>query len=384
MLKVAVITNYFPISTHPWNGHSAYQTLRLLSRLCDVHVFYPEAVYPSFMRPANGKGSFDRAWNPPDVKATYIPYPAVPVLTRPFNGYTSAAKLMPFVAEYDPDIVLNYTVYPYGLAAVRVARALGIPAVLTAIGSDLNRMSDPICAMLTRQTLRRADFVTTVSHNLCTTARRLGAPPGSTRTKLNGCDTSVFFPRDRQQSRTELGLSQTDKIIVYVGRLDLRKGLLELIEAVANLRATQPDLMCYLIGDGAAKATLLEAIARHDVGDIVSIVPSCVSEKVAIWMGAADLVTLPSYNEGCPNVVIEAVSAGRPVVATKVGGIPELMNETCGRLVKVRDVPTLTKGLADVLDTHWDAQTISAKYSRSWQDVADDLHKIFVELVGRR
>ena len=275
MLKIAVITNYFPISTHPWNGHSAYQTLRLLAQTCDVHVFYPEAIYPSFLEPAEAKGPFDRSWNPPGVKATYIPYPAIPVLTRPFNGYMAANRLMPYVAAFDPDIVLNYTVYPYGLAAIRIARNLGIPAVLTAIGSDLNRMADPISAVLTRATLRKADFVTTVSHHLCTTARRLGAPPGTTRTKLNGCDTSVFYPRDRREAREQLGLDQDKKIIVYVGRLDLRKGLLELVEAVARLRATRSDIHCYLIGDGVAKATLVEAIAKHKVGDIITLVPSC-------------------------------------------------------------------------------------------------------------
>jgi teichuronic acid biosynthesis glycosyltransferase TuaC len=384
MLKIAVVTNYFPISTNPWNGHSAYQTLRLLARTCDVHVFYPEAVYPKFMEPANAKGAFDRDWSPPDVKTSYIPYPAIPLLTRPFNGYTAAKRLMPYVAPFDPDVVLNYTVYPYGLAAVRIARSLGIPAVLTAIGSDLNRMADPISAALTRATLRKADFVTTVSHHLCTTARRLGSPPGSTRTKLNGCDTSVFYPRDRQQARQQLGLDPNAKIIVYVGRLDLRKGLMELVEAIANLRATRSEIQCYLIGDGAAKATLVEAIAKHNLGDVVTIMPSCLSPQIAVWMGAADLVTLPSYAEGCPNVVIEAMSAGRPVVASKVGGIPELMNETCGRLVKVRDVAGLTAGLADVLDTTWDAAAIAAKYSRSWQTVASDLLVIIEELVGRR
>jgi teichuronic acid biosynthesis glycosyltransferase TuaC len=384
MLKVAVVTNYFPISTHPWNGHSAYQTLRLLARSCDVHVFYPEAVYPKFLRPANARGAFDRSWNPPDVKATYIPYPALPVLTRPINGYMAARRLLPYVAEFDPDIVLNYTVYPYGQAAVRIARALGVPSVLTAIGSDLNRMADPISAALTRMTLRQADFVTTVSHDLCTTARRLGASPGSTRTKLNGCDTATFYPRDRKEAREQLGLDQNKKIIVYVGRLDHRKGLLELMEAMANLRATRSDLQCYLIGDGADKGLVVEAIAKHQVGDIVTIMPPCLSPQVAVWMGAADLVTLPSYAEGCPNVVIEAMSAGRPVVASKVGGIPELMNETCGRLVKVRDVAALTKGLAEVLDETWDADAIAAKYSRSWQSVADDLKLVLEELVGRR
>ena len=384
MLKVAVVTNYFPISTHPWNGHSAYQTLRLLAQSCDVHVFYPEAVYPKFMQPANGKGAFDRSWSPPDVKTTYIPYAALPVLTRPFNGYTAARRLQPYVAAFDPDIVLNYTVYPYGLAAVRIARSRRVPAVLTAIGSDLNRMADPISAALTKSTLRKADFVTTVSHDLCTTARRLGAPPGSSRAKLNGCDTSVFYPRDRKEAREQLGLDQDKKIIVYVGRMDHRKGLLELVEAVAQLRATRPDFHCYLIGDGADKGMVEAAIAKHQVGDIVTIMPPCYSGQVAVWMGAADVVTLPSYAEGCPNVVIEAMSAGRPVVATKVGGIPELMNETVGRLVKVRDVPTLTKGLSEVLNETWDADAIAAKYSRSWQNVADDLRAVLEELVGRR
>ena len=384
MLKVAVVTNYFPFSTQPWNGHSAYQTLRLVAQRCDVHVFYPEAVYPKFMKPAGAKGAFDRNWNPPGLKASYIPYPAIPVVTRPFNGYTAASRLLPHVVQFDPDIVLNYTVYPYGLAALQIARSLGIPCVLTAIGSDLNRMADPISAALTRATLRRADFVTTVSHHLCTTARRLGAPSGCTRAKLNGCDTSVFYPRDRRAAREELGLDQDKKIIVYVGRLDLRKGLIELVEAAANLRATRSDFHCYLIGDGADGPAVQAAIDKHNAGDIVSIRPPCLSPKIAVWMAASDLVTLPSYAEGCPNVVIEAMSAGRPVVATKVGGIPELMNETCGRLVKVRDVPTLTTGLAEVLDTTWDAEAIAAKYSRSWQNVADDLMAIFEELVGRR
>ena len=384
MMKVAVVTNYFPVSAHPWNGHSAYQTLRLLARSCNVHVFYPEADYPKRLQPLAGKGTFDRSWNPPDVKVTYVPYPAIPLLSRPFNGYNAAKAVLPYVAKFEPDVILNYTIYPYGLAAVRVARALGVPAVLTAIGSDLNRMADPISAMLTRATLREADFVTTVSHHLCTTARRLGARPGSTRAKLNGCDTSVFYPRDRRKSREELGLDQEKKIIVYVGRLDVRKGLVELVEAMVRVRAVRPDAHCYIIGDGPAKATLMQAIARHDVGETVTIMRPCISAKVAVWMGAADVVTLPSYAEGCPNVVIEAVSAGRPVVACKVGGIPELMNDSCGRLVNVRDVPSLTRGLLEVLDRTWDANAISAAYSRSWQDVADDLQSVLEELVGRR
>jgi teichuronic acid biosynthesis glycosyltransferase TuaC len=385
MLKIAVITDYFPISTHPWNGHSAYQTLRMLARKCDVHVFFPQAVYPLNLKPSHGKvGDIDRSWNPPDVKATYIPYSAIPVLSRPFNGYASARRLLPYVRAFDPDIVLNYSVYPHGLAAVRIARKLGIPAVLTAIGSDLNRMSDPICARLTQMTLRRADFVTTVSHHLSTTARRLGAPSGSTRAKLNGCDTGIFYPQDRSHARAELRLGQNDEIVVYVGRLDVRKGLQELVEAAAMLHATRPKLKCYMVGDGPDKAALQQAIQTNGAGSYILIEPACLTAQVASWMAASNLVTLPSYAEGCPNVVIEALSAGRPVVASRVGGIPELMNETCGRLIPAHDAVALSRGLDEVLSQPWDAEAIAARNSRSWADVAEDLRGIFTELVGPR
>jgi glycosyltransferase involved in cell wall biosynthesis len=93
-------------------------------------------------------------------------------------------------------------------------------------------------------------------------------------------------------------------------------------------------------------------------------------------MSAADLVTLPSYREGCPNVVIEALAAGRPVVATDVGGIPELMDSTCGRLVPPQDVPALADALDQTLSQTWSAAAISSRHSRSWANVAADLHEV--------
>jgi glycosyltransferase involved in cell wall biosynthesis len=383
MLKVAVVTSYFPTSTQPWLGHSAYQTLKLLARMCEVHVFYPEASYPSFLRPAGSAARFDRSWNPPGVRCTYIPYPALPLLSRPFNGFISGRALLPHVRAFDPDVVLNYRVYPEGQAAVYVAHQLQVPVHLTAIGSDLNRIPNRMVGRIVHRTLRSADFVTTVSHDLCATAIRLGAPKTHTRAKLNGCDTTVFHPRDRRQAREQLGLDQDAEIVVYVGRLDLRKGLLELIEAMARLAPSRPRAHCYIVGDGSEEAVLKQAMATNHASACVTLVPACVSSEIAVWMAASDLVTLPSYNEGCPNVVIEALSAGRPVVATHVGGIPELMDETDGRLVPARDAAALSVALGEVLDQPWDAEAISRKRSRSWEDVARENLLILEWLVTR-
>ena len=383
-MKVAVVTQYFPTSQQVWAGHSAYQTLRLLARLCDLHVFYPEATYPRALTPAAARHApLDRAWSPPDVAATYIPYPTHPIVGRPLNGFTMAARLLPHVRRFAPDLILNYVVYPDGLAAVRIAHALGIPAVLTAIGSDLNRIPGRLVKSLTQRTLRQAAVVTTVSRDLAKTAISLGADPAHTIAILNGCDTAVFHPRDPLEARQALAIDPTVEAIIYVGRLDLRKGLLELIESIAQLHPKRPNLHAYIVGDGPDKPALLEAIARPNIASAITLVPPCPTGKVALWMAAANLITLPSYREGCPNVVIEALASGRAVVASNVGGIPELMDETCGHLIPPMDVPALTQALDQTLTQTWDAQAISTKHSRSWSDVANDLHQVLVDTLSR-
>jgi teichuronic acid biosynthesis glycosyltransferase TuaC len=376
-MKVAVLTQYFPTSAQPWMGHSAYQTLRKLAAKCDLHVFYPDATYPRLLTPKTRVAiPINPDWNPPDVKATYIPYPVLPVVSRPLNGFTIASAVLPHIRKFQPDILLNYVVYPDGYATVRVGNALKIPTVLTAIGSDLNRISDPLCGVFTKSALRQASFVTTVSHDLCKTAVKLGANPAASKAILNGCDTSIFRPQDRAEAREVLAVDPTAEVIVYVGRLDIRKGLVELIDAVAQLRPKHPKLQTFIVGDGPDRPILLEAIARNNAANHITLVPPCPTDQVARWMSAADLVTLPSYKEGCPNVVIEALCAGRPVVATNVGGIPELMDSASGRLVPAMDVPALTQGLDEVLSQQWDADAIAAKHKRSWLDVADDLYEV--------
>ncbi|MGI4757119.1 MAG: glycosyltransferase [Janthinobacterium lividum] len=372
-MRVAVVTQYFPTSAQPWAGHSAYQTVKRLAQSCELQAFYPEAVYPAMLRPRTGGSAIDPAWQPAGVAVQYIPYPVLPVISRPVNGWTIAHKLLPHVRAWRPDVILNYVVYPDGYAAVRMGESLGVPVVLTAIGSDLNRIPGRLVGSLTRSTLRRAAFTTTVSGDLLRTARALGAAPAHSQAILNGCDTAVFHPRDQAAARAALGVPTDAKVILYAGRLDVRKGLRELVEAVAGLRTRQGNLRCYLLGDGPDKSVLQQAITRHGLQETVVFVPAGQTETVAQWMAAADVFTLPSYNEGCPNVVIEALASGRPVVATDVGGIPELMDAESGYLVPARDAAALERALDDTLRRPWSAPDIATRHHRSWQDVSDDL-----------
>jgi glycosyltransferase involved in cell wall biosynthesis len=382
LLRIAVVTTYFPSSVEPWQGRSAYQTLRVLAGEADLRVFYPNASYPSVLKPrSRSYDKLDASYSPPDVKASYFNYPALPLLSRPFNGWMAARALLPHVREFAPDLIFSCFLYPDGYAALRIGKTLTVPVVAMSIGSDINRIGDSISYLLTCAVLHKADFLVTVSSDLRNKAIAMGASAEKTRAVVNGCDLSVFHVRDRFEARRKLGIDPASQAILYVGRMDVKKGLLELVEAAASLRPQRANLHVYLIGEGPDRPLIQSAIQANNAAGYIHVLPGCAFDEVAVWMAAADLVTLPSYMEGCPNVVLEALASGRPVVATNVGGIPEILSDKCGRLVPSRDAGALAQAFALVLDRTWDAMDISAHGSRSWETVSAELLEIFESLV---
>ena len=385
MLRIAVVTRYFPSSEEPWQGRSAYQTIRALSSHADIHVFYPELDYPSFLRPRTRiyKG-LDLDYSPPGVSVSYHNYLAIPLVSRPFNGPMAARAVLPHVRAFRPDLIFGIFLYPDGYAALQVAKKLGAPLVAMGIGSDIHSIGDPLSAKYTRKVLDQTDFLVTVSEDLRQKTLAMGAKPESSRAVVNGCDLSIFHGRDRTAARLCLNLDRDAEIVLYVGRMDVRKGLRELVEAAATLHAKRPRLRVCMVGEGPDRALLAQAVGAAGAAEYIHVLPPCAPDEVAVWMAAADLVTLPSYMEGCPNVVLEALACGRPVVATRVGGIPEIMSDACGRLVRPRDPEALAEALDSVLGTTWDADAISAHWSRSWSTVAAELLEIFKSVASPR
>jgi glycosyltransferase involved in cell wall biosynthesis len=385
MLKIAAVTAHFPSSEQPTHGRPAFQTLRVLSSSSDVRVFYPHAVYPSILKPRSRiYSALDTSYSLPDVKVGYYDYLALPLVSRPFNGQIAAHALLPHVRRFAPDLIFSYFLYPDGYAALKIGKALSVPVVVTGVGSDVHSIGDRFSAMRTRAVLRKADFLVAISEDLRKRMVAMGAPPEKTRTIVSGCDLSVFHPMDRLEARQRLRIDPASEAVVYIGRMDIKKGLRELVEATASLHPERPNLHVYLIGEGADRPIIENAIQANNAAGYIHALPECTFDEVAVWMTAADLVTLPSYIEGCPNVVLEALACGRPVVATSVGGIPEIMSDQSGRLVPPREPVALAQALASVLDRTWDAQAISAHGGRNWSTVAAELLEIFEALVSNR
>ena len=372
-LKVTVVTSDFPIPDEPYRGHSEYQILLALSKLADVNVLCPFPRYPSWFQPSYDYRAPDLSFCPPGVAARYFEYPALPGLTRCINGVVCAKYLEPYFRESMPDLACNFWLYPEGYATVAVARRLGIPAIVGSIGSDLNRIPDPASGWLTRLAMKRAAFVVTKSEHLRQKAIRMGVDAHKVRTVRNGCDPSVFHLADRSAARAQLAVDNKVELVLFVGRLDTKKGIGELLVAFASLASRRPNLRLAYVGDGPG-GEQLRSKARHlALEDRVILMGACPSQKVAQWLAAANVLALPSYNEGYPNVVIEALSCGRPVIATNVGGILELVNEKSGILIVPRDSRALAGAIEKAMDQSWDEHFISEQFRWGWDEAAVEL-----------
>jgi len=196
-----------------------------------------------------------------------------------------------------------------------------------------------------RRALPRAARVVAVSQSLREAAVSLGVPRGRIDVVPNGVDSHLFKVRDRMSARRALGLDPSARTLLYVGRLSIDKGVLDLIEAFARASAQNDDLELVLVGDGPARELCLST--ARTLKTPVSLVGAQPFERIPEWMAASDAVVLPSHHEGMPNVVVEALACGRRVVATRVGAIPELIHDPLlGELVPARNV----KALADALE----------------------------------
>ena len=384
-LRITVVSSYFPISANSYRGHSAFHTLEELKKMAEVTVICPMGGNPAGRwLPGGGSEAPDPKFQPDDMRVTFLPYPKLPLLTRPVNGFTCKRRLLPLLRATAPDVVLNYWLYPEGYAAVKAGGVLGAPVVVGSIGSDLRQIKDPFTAYFVKQTLLESAAVITVSEDLRRHALAMGAPAEKVFAIPNGYDASVFHYGDRDSERRSLACEAGSELILYVGNLLQSKGLGELADGFAALLKCRPAARLAVIGEGGYRRAFEGRLAAQKVRERVLILGRQPSQAVASWMRAADLLCLPSYSEGCPNVVMEAIGCGCPVVATSVGGIPEVVDEGNGILALPRDSAGLCRALEAGLCRRWDRPGIAGKSRRGWDAVAEEVFTVCSDAANRR
>lgn len=354
-MKLLTFTTLYPSAARPHHARFVETRLRELVASGEVQsvVVAPVPWFPS-AHPRFGRyASFARTPREEvrdGIRVLHPRFLALPAVGKAIGPVLLAGGALPVVRAlmrggFDFDAIDAHYFYPDGAAAAVLGAAVGRPVVITARGSDLNVFARAGASrQWIRWAARRAAAVVTVSEALRHVALGLGVPPQKVTVLRNGVDLRRFHVVDRQAARRALGVD--GKVLVCVGNLVPEKGHDLAVRALVEL----PDTTLLIAGEGGERGAL-EALAREcGVASRVRFLGAIPQERLADVYGAADILVLGSTREGWPNVLLEAMACGTPVVAAPVGGCPEIVaSDEAGRLLEARTPQAVAAAVSGLL-----------------------------------
>jgi glycosyltransferase involved in cell wall biosynthesis len=385
-MKVLAISNVFGRPWEPIRGPYNQIIFNELAKRHEISVLVPVSfvdVFKNFLaywfvyRTTNTKWPYAR----------YFIYWYIPGVSQSINSlfmFFSVAIACPrilFVKKWD--VIFGSWLYPDCVVANWVGRLRGIPSISHAIGSDVNIVAfKPLQKRQITRFLNGCYRVLTVSADLGAKLATIGIEKPKLEVVYNGVDAQVFQPIPKAEVRAKLGLPLDATIITFVGSLFREKGCVELVSAFAALSPAKNNMLLVFVGQGGMLSQLKAQAQMLGVSDHVRFAGRVLHADLGPWFAAADLTTLPSYNEGVPNVIMESMSCGVPVVASDVGGIPEVLADFAGIMVPSKDVVALTAGLSEALVRKWDANEIRRHAGTyTWKNTVDQIESIMKDAI---
>ncbi len=275
------------------------------------------------------------------------------LLVAPFAASATRRAVRRRLQQERYDVVHAHWVVPGGALSREPARAASVPLVISLHGSDVFAAErSRLVAFQARDAFSLASAVTACSSDLRDRAIRLGAPADRTRVVPYGVDAAFFSPgtstsTDRRETlRRRLGAAPSQTLVLAVGRLVEKKGFSFLIEAVAGT----PGLHLALVGDGDLRESLVARAGATRAS--VTLSGRFSRDEIREALECADVVAVPSVIDrsgnvdGLPNALLEAMAAGRAIVASRVAGIPDVLTDGVeGLLVPPGDPASLRQAL---------------------------------------
>jgi teichuronic acid biosynthesis glycosyltransferase TuaC len=281
-------------------------------------------------------------------------------------------------------------VYPDSFAAIIMGKLLDLPVIVSAHGTDINLFATYRTILpMVRWTLKNAAGCLAVSKALLAKMVELGAVAETSLEIGNGVDTNRFYPVSRMEARSALSLreemlSKDAQMIICVAALIPLKGHRYLISAVRDVAQRYPNLQVYFLGTGSERASLEQHARTCGIADRINFAGQRPYDELPLWYSAANVSCLLSSREGWPNVLLESLACGTPVVATGVGAVPEIIVSGEIGIIVRQDTDDIARGLSQALDHRWDQEVI-LRYSRSrtWETVAQELEVALHRLSGK-
>ncbi len=346
--KVLIVTNLYPLPWEPNRAMYNKQQFDYLSKKYDIFILVPVAWLDYFK---HRKELININEN-----HRYCPYFYTPKLGRSFYSWFMFFSLMitsyRWMKSLNVDFMLASWAYPEGVAISKIAKLLKVPYFLKVHGSDINGHGNvPSRAKQITLAANNSQGVISVSQALATRMIELGVNQKLIKVIYNGVNRKKFFFNKK--------IKYYDSLL-FVGNLKKAKGVLELMDSFINIHKKYPNITLTYAGDGEMLGVLRKKINEYGLEGKVHLLGSIDHELLPELMQRAKLLILPSYNEGVPNVILESLSCGTPVVATAVGGITEVVdNNVSGVLVKTHAVGDVQAGIEKALICRWNREKIS-------------------------
>jgi teichuronic acid biosynthesis glycosyltransferase TuaC len=387
-VKIVSISTVYPNPREPGLGLFVRARLTEIARLAEVTVVAPVPAidYSNPMR------EWFHGWRTPTRRAdgpaeALHPRWFFPPGGSPANVACLFARLLLCLLRlrrrFAFDVIDAHFAYPEGAAAALLSLVFRRPFTVTLRGSEPVFARSRWRAACIRFALRRASAVLAVSNELRRFAIEQGAAPKRVHTVSNGIDRALAHPRDRAACRARFGMRSGRLVVVSAGEMIEAKGHHLVIEAVRRLIEEGLCVDLYIAGGVARggvpfESELKRQVEEDSLAESVHFSGWLDRKPLCELLSAADVFCLASYTEGWPNVVNEALACGTPVVATRVGAVPEMLpDERLGIAVPPMDQAALTEALRSALLRTWDRDRIAAwGGARGWDDVARDALQI--------
>ncbi len=364
-MKVLEVTTLFPRWLNDSRGPIVYETMKALKKLgveitvinqhgpgCKtweelegIKVYRPRYFWPNKLEVLHDiGGGLPAAWE--KKKWTRVLFPFL---------LLAQTKAVLKLAPYFDLVHTQFTIS--AAAAVLSEHFHQKPIVATVRGSDIYRIPKyPGGKEFTRLALSKCKKITLMSKDLLYTTTNLGIP----REKFEYIPPPIDFAKFHSGPWEE-----REPLIVFIGSLIKRKAPDVLIKAYKKVSSQYPDYTLIMVGSGPEKKSLLELVEILGLNDKIRFIPRLSSAEVSQLLRKSRLFVLPSIEEALGMVVVEALASGTPVVATNVGGIPEVTPIKAGKLVAPNDPEELSETICSMLNRVDKLKEMSI-YAENW------------------
>jgi len=388
-IRLLVITSLYPDALRPRHGVFVEERLRHLvdSGRIAATVVAPVPWFPFRHQRFGAYATFARVPRYEErhgIRILHPRYPVIPKLGMSIAPWLMYRALLPVLRNMqgngmDFDLVDAHYFYPDGVAAARLGAALGKPVVITARGSDVNVIARyRLPARQIRWAAKRAAAVVTVSDALKNKVEALGVSPHKVVTLRNGVDLERFQPLNRGAIRAKLDLA--GPVWLAVGNLVELKGVHITLAALAKTAGAT----LLIAGEGPEKARLRDLVNRLGVGARVRFLGDVAHTQLCDYYNAADVMVLASSREGMPNVVLESLACGTPVVAAPFDGVAELLNAPeAGEVAAQRSGDAIASAWLRLRDRAPARAATRAFAERlGWQPVVEAQHALYAQVLS--